>query len=171
MSVRFRICLAVWVVTVICSIACNTTRAESFDTGDGWSIEISPLPISPAVETASLGTPVTLEATAEPADGEAEPEIIQMPVCQRPDAGDYQRIYDSIPFNRAEYNVNPSYRHDSTMELLTGNARHQTIVKHETRRYRRPQLRYGYVPYRYNNPRYGLNYYFYFPYWNYRGIY
>ena len=35
----------------------------------------------------------------------------------------------------------------------------------------RPRLRYGYLPYRYNNYRRGLNYYFYFPYWNYRGIY
>jgi hypothetical protein len=85
----------------------------------------------------------------------------------------YSRIYRSIPFNRAEYNANPSYRHDSTMEMLTGNPRHQTIVKHTTTRPRPvtapvvPPV----VPYRYNNPAYGLNYYFYFPYWNFRGIY
>jgi hypothetical protein len=46
------------------------------------------------------------------------------------DSAEYRRIYRSIPFSRAEYNVNPNYRHDSTMEILTGNARHQTIVQH-----------------------------------------
>lgn len=46
------------------------------------------------------------------------------------DPSAYSRIYNSIPFNRAEYDVNPNYRHDSTMEILTGNARHQTIVRH-----------------------------------------
>lgn len=42
----------------------------------------------------------------------------------------YRRVYDSIPFSRSEYRVNPNYRHDSTMEILTGNSRHQTIVQH-----------------------------------------
>lgn len=46
------------------------------------------------------------------------------------DPSAYSRIYNAIPFNRAEYEVNPNYRHDSTMEILTGNARHQTIVRH-----------------------------------------
>lgn len=32
----------------------------------------------------------------------------------------YREIYGSIPFNRAEYVANPSYRHDATMALLTG---------------------------------------------------
>ena len=35
----------------------------------------------------------------------------------------YQAIYDSIPFSRAEYVANPSYRHDATIELLTGQVR------------------------------------------------
>lgn len=46
------------------------------------------------------------------------------------DAAEYRRIYKSIPFSRAEYRVNPNYRHDSTMEIMTGNSRHQTIVQH-----------------------------------------
>ena len=46
------------------------------------------------------------------------------------DRAEYARIYNSIPFNRSEFDANPNYRHDSTMEILTGNARHQTIVKH-----------------------------------------
>ena len=47
------------------------------------------------------------------------------------DPGDYERVYQSIPFRRSEYRINPNYRHDSAMEILTGNARHQTIVEHE----------------------------------------
>ncbi len=34
---------------------------------------------------------------------------------------DYVKVYNSIPFRRSEYIANPSYRHDATMELLTGN--------------------------------------------------
>ena len=87
-------------------------------------------------------------------------------------AADYDRIYASIPFDRATYNANPSYRHDSTMEILTGNARHQTIVRHTTttRSARSAQIvpaavanpypayRYGYL-----RPALRLNYYKHFP--------
>lgn len=91
----------------------------------------------------------------------------------------YMRIYSSIPFNRAEYNVNPSYRHDSTMEILTGNARHNTIVRHDAASSRpverRPNAPYSiYNPatpfpiwnpaaYGYLRPALRLNYYRYFP--------
>ena len=47
------------------------------------------------------------------------------------DRAEYARIYNSIPFNRTEFDANPNYRHDSAMEILTGNSRHQTIVKHD----------------------------------------
>ncbi len=56
------------------------------------------------------------------ADGSAVPSGIS--------AGEYRRVYDSIPFSRGEYKANPNYRHDSAMEILTGNSRHQTIVQH-----------------------------------------
>lgn len=46
------------------------------------------------------------------------------------DRAEYARVYNSIPFNRTEFEANPNYRHDSTMEILTGNSRHQTIVQH-----------------------------------------
>ena len=41
----------------------------------------------------------------------------------------YADAYRSIPFNRAEYNANPSYRHEAAMELLFGQMRPTTIVK------------------------------------------
>ena len=53
-------------------------------------------------------------------------EVVIGPV----NSAEYRRIYDSIPFNRAEYRVNPNYRHDSAMEILTGHARHQTVIQH-----------------------------------------
>lgn len=164
MSVRFRICLAVWIVTVLCSVACGTSFAEVYDVGDGWAIEVIP-----AVKRTDLNNVVFDDSVTVTEDVAADDGAL--PVVHQTCGQDYRRIYNSIPFNRAEYNVNPSYRHDSTMELLTGNARHQTILRHSTERPAYPRRRYGYVPYRYNNPRYGLNYYFYFPYWNYRGIY
>jgi hypothetical protein len=39
----------------------------------------------------------------------------------------YSEIYASIPFNRSDYDRNPSYRHDATMELLLGQLR-PTVV-------------------------------------------
>ena len=43
----------------------------------------------------------------------------------------YSEIYKSIPFNRAEYNANPSYRHDTTVEFLFGKMR-PTVVHRST---------------------------------------
>lgn len=46
---------------------------------------------------------------------------------------EYQRVYDSIPFSRAEYDANPSYRHDATMEFLFGQMRPTVIERRTTR--------------------------------------
>ena len=162
MSVRFRVCLAVWAATVACSIACGTIRADEFDTGDGWTIEITPRVTTPEQEKLPVTAPVAVPAATVDAEPATEAPL---------SAADYRRIYQSIPFSRAEYNVNPSYRHDSTMEILTGNARHQTTLQHSTVPVPPPRPQSHLLPYRYNSPRHGLNYYFYFPYWNYRGIF
>jgi len=83
---------------------------------DEWAMEIQPASKVPFV----LSEPIPLNPTATDAG-----HIVTF------DRAEYSRIYNSIPFNRAEYDVNPNYRHDSTMEILTGNSRHQTIVKHD----------------------------------------
>lgn len=44
----------------------------------------------------------------------------------------YRAIYDSIPFSRAEYEANPSYRHDAAMELLFGQMR-PTVIHRQQR--------------------------------------
>ncbi|MCA9049135.1 MAG: hypothetical protein KDA89_10435 [Planctomycetaceae bacterium] len=94
---------------------------------------------------------------------------------------DYERVYRAIPFNRPEYRVNPSYRHDSTMELLTGNARHKTIVRHDSTR--RPVTTTAsptplVYPATFIRPGIRLNYYRYFPslspylsWWNFNGVF
>ena len=82
---------------------------------DDWVMEIQP-----AVKLSSAPL-IPLEARSAVA---GEPVAIAI------DTSAYSRIYNSIPFNRVEYDANPNYRHDSTMEILTGNARHQTIVQH-----------------------------------------
>jgi len=48
------------------------------------------------------------------------------------DLDEYDRIYRSIPFRRSEYLANPSYRHDATMEILTGIPRPTVINRHDT---------------------------------------
>lgn len=142
--------------------ASGNLMADVFQVTENWSIEITPAQKVPVEVSAAPVAPV-------PEAGEATAQK----GARKVDAAEYQRIYRSIPFNRAEYNANPNYRHDSTMEILTGNARHQTIIERKTTNsVPAPQpVQPAAVPYRYNNPNWGLNYYFYFPYWNYRGIF
>lgn len=39
----------------------------------------------------------------------------------------YRQVYDSIPYSRTEYLANPAYRHEATMELLTGVPRQKVV--------------------------------------------
>lgn len=82
---------------------------------ENWVMEIQP--------AVKLSTVPFIPVEARPAVAGDSPAIAIDPSA-------YSRIYNSIPFNRVEYDANPNYRHDSTMEILTGNARHQTIVQH-----------------------------------------
>lgn len=116
-----------------------------------------PLPPSPAppVKNVSSGAkttgPVQLvslrhepEAATKPADPTPDvdqddsPMIIPAspiapPVTDaRPSVLSYRSVYNSIPFSRAEYDANPSYRHDSTMEFLFGQLRPTVIHRGTT---------------------------------------
>ncbi len=46
----------------------------------------------------------------------------------------YEQAYNAIPFNRTEYDANPSYRHDSAMELLFNELRPTTIIRSQSSR-------------------------------------
>lgn len=121
---------------------------------DNWQMQIRP----------ALRVQMVAPATVVNPRGNANCEG-----CGSVNADDYARVYASIPFNRAEYDANPNYRHDSAMEILTGNARHQTIIRHSTTRGLRPNT--AAVPTQIGNPyQYGylrpalrLNYYRHFP--------
>lgn len=81
----------------------------------------------------------------------------------------YLAAYNAIPFSRAEYEANPSYRHDSAMELLFGTMRPTTVVKQNQPYFSRyPDLfRYRHSVYPYPTPgshTVDLNYS-----WNYNG--
>lgn len=39
----------------------------------------------------------------------------------------YRQVYESIPYSRAEYLADPAYRHEATMELLTGVPRQKVV--------------------------------------------
>ncbi len=87
----------------------------------------------------------------------------------------YQAVYNSIPFSRAEYLANPSYRHEATMEMLFGELRPTVIHKQDKpqRVYNQPQLTEPPVPhpipFNWYSPAYGYGPASYFgwryPYW------
>ena len=91
------------------------------------------LPTSPPQTKTGESEPATddsLSLRAEPAESQpeqqpAEPAADDLPVIVPQPARKprYIEIYNSIPFSRAEFNANPSYRHEATMEILTGNPR------------------------------------------------
>lgn len=74
----------------------------------------------------------------------------------RKDSRSYREIYNSIPFSRAEYDANPAYRHQATMEIMLGQL-HPIIVappapprqatKREITVRFLPAIRPGYRPY------------------------
>jgi len=73
----------------------------------------------------------------------------------------YADVYRSIPFSRAEYLANPSYRHDAAMEILFGKLRPTTIIRNAT-----PPVAtdYDYItPYRYEYGGRARTYNFFYP--------
>ena len=89
------------------------------------TVDPEPLPMPPAP------TP-QLTPAAEPSEYS---EINDMGIAIVPNyrqptrADEYEQLYDAIPFSRAEYLANPSYRHDSTMELMTGVPRQSALSR------------------------------------------
>ena len=85
-----------------------------------------------SAETAPEELPLPSETTAPieklPATTSiAAPAPYEM-ICTAPGLS-YLEIYRSIPFSRAEYLANPSYRHEATMEIMMGQLRPTVIHK------------------------------------------
>ncbi len=125
MSLRFRICLAIWITVVAFAAMTGKVQAQ----------EASTTTITPVADP---GVPVA--ATAQISDEDWDIEIIPArklsmrapETDQQRIADQYTSVYKTVPFNRAEHDANPSYRHDSTMEILTGNSRHVTVLRPNT---------------------------------------
>ncbi|MBS0204832.1 MAG: hypothetical protein JSS49_18145 [Planctomycetes bacterium] len=95
----------------------------------------APVTASPPSETAAAkdGLPVIIPGessqccdttpTVHPPEGTVDPRYLSQM---------YTEIYRSIPFNRAEYNANPSYRHDTAVEFLFGKMRPTVIHRGTT---------------------------------------
>ena len=92
------------------------------------SIVITPRPRFPHPPAYAISTPEG-HAVVPPAPAAAVAG--DCPNCPSPvDPRRYREIYESIPFSRAEYEANPSWRHEATMELLFGRLRPTTVHKH-----------------------------------------
>jgi hypothetical protein len=124
----------------------------------GWTMVIQPgpvaaKPVTPLQSPATVTTPSPRASTirltslttqldpppmpplpvpmTDPALSPAEPG--PQPVVAVADrARAYREVYDAIPFSRAEYDANPSYRHDATMEFLFGQMRPTVIHRGHT---------------------------------------
>jgi hypothetical protein len=83
-----------------------------------------PVPVEPVPEDAAEGADAEGRGVVvrEPRVIRTEEHGVEVIAVERADSA-YAAIYRSIPFSRAEYDAYPSYRHDATMELLTGNPR------------------------------------------------
>ncbi|MBI1347306.1 hypothetical protein GC163_13585 [bacterium] len=108
-----------------------------------------PLPLDDASLPPAAAEPVPCTASLSPAVAHA---------------GRYAEIYASIPFSRTEYDINPSYRHDATMELLLGQPRprppvQQTSVNVDVSSGGGWGWPYYRTPYGYGWPRFHSNFY------------
>lgn len=85
--------------------------------------------VNPAANTneTAPGPQSSVETPATPS-----PTITPCPTCRSVDplalVALYPQVYNAIPFIRSEYEANPSYRHDATMEFLFGQMR-QTVIQ------------------------------------------
>ncbi|MDZ4684783.1 MAG: hypothetical protein SH850_06795 [Planctomycetaceae bacterium] len=96
------------------------------------------LPPSPTIRLASLSTqldqppmpPLPATMTVDVASQTVASSQPVVAVGDRVRA--YSDVYDAIPFSRAEYDANPSYRHDAAMEFLFGQMRPTVIHRGHT---------------------------------------
>lgn len=105
--------------TAFSLVSAAPPQADKVDSGD-WKIEIRPLEVSTAA--VSVAPPTVAEqpgfnAPVTAASGVLTPRMT------------YLQAMASIPFNREEYEANPSYRHDAALEMMFGAMRPTMVVK------------------------------------------
>lgn len=144
---RVAACAAFTIGAAALAVAGPTTAEFDAD-GQKWTVLIRPQGgESAAPETDIVITPAVRAEEPSPADPFADyappPETVEAPESagetREPDAAPpevraarsrptelaslYSRVYGSIPYIPSEHQVNPAYRHDATMEILTGRPR------------------------------------------------
>ena len=107
-------------------------------------------PAAPAPEPSADGLPVIVPGECCDKEGVVAVDPPAGRVDPRWMAQMYYEVYKSIPFIRAEYNANPSYIHDSTMEFLFGQMRPTVIHRGTTTiNHNHPDYGYGFNGYAY----------------------
>lgn len=128
-----------------------------------WNVEITPRYVIAQNETEQPAAATVPEPPPAATDANAEYEGVAInpaPVSTREfNAKSYVDVYNSIPFSRSEYDYNPGYRHEATMELLLGQVKTRTIIERAA-----PAQQTWYRPAMYTTPyrtfygRYGVNF-------------
>lgn len=98
-----------------------------------WKIEIVP---GPAIGPSPIPKVDRAVRQAQAAQAEAsvsaKPGVVPAGAESAMPAGitsaSYLEVYNSIPFRRSEYDANPNYRHEATIELLLGQVRPKTVT-------------------------------------------
>lgn len=117
--------------------------------------DAGPVLVNHEVSPVAEGTPPAVaqsvaETASAPLAGESPRTDVQVSPTIIP-AMTYVEAYNAVPFSRAEYEANPSYRHEAAMELMFRQLRPTTILKQYTPRafrypdfYQYPYSRYPY---------------------------
>ena len=167
---RFTIATASIALTWSCVL-----DARSDEAVDSPTAQSDVRPENDFVQTSSDDVNESIEIRSFQSMLQSEPvrmvEDASVPPVAVINSAEYRRVYNSIPFNRAEFRANPNYRHDSAMEILTGHPRHQTIVQHNHEP-KQPVQRIPAParPSRVLNPFSGMGYFWNRPHWNYWGF-
>lgn len=117
-------------------------------------LPLPPLPADTKLEEVAVDAALVAQNdSAAPALAEEKPKAASSAPMTSADVAAraqlYREIYNSIPFSRAEFDANPSYRHDATMEFLFGQMR-PTVINRQARTsidVRMPAMPYGYGGY------------------------
>src|SRR5262249_5925962 len=116
----------------VVTAAVSLTSAAPPNGGQGesgeWEIEDRP---PGTTTTGGPGRPLVAPSAAAP--GPLEQPGFGPPVSEAPGIltprMTYAQAMASIPFNREEYEANPSYRHDAALEMMFGAMRPTMVVK------------------------------------------
>ncbi len=108
----------------------SSSQPGRVQVAEHWHIEVVPGPscgssFIPRIERIARGG---VEQKNAPVLKEPQnPVDRNKPASIRP--ASYVEVYHSIPFSRAEYEADPSYRHEATIEFLFGKMRRKVVVQ------------------------------------------